>query len=62
MGSWGSWGTPRPVSKSAPGSASHCVAHGGGPRCLHAGCTKSAEGSTPFCVAHGGGQRCDHTG
>jgi hypothetical protein len=40
----------------------HCVAHGGGKRCQHEGCTKSALGDTEHCAAHGGGRRCQHLG
>jgi len=36
----------------------YCVAHGGGPRCQHDGCTKAVKGD--YCVAHGGGPRCQH--
>ena len=42
----------------------YCVAHGGGPRCLHQGeegrCHKGAVKNTHYCVAHGGGPRCSH--
>ncbi|KAG5248540.1 loricrin-related protein [Salix suchowensis] len=40
------------------GSTGYCKAHGGGKRCIFAGCTEGAEGSTPLCKGHGGGKRC----
>jgi hypothetical protein len=40
---------------AATGGTQHCVAHGGGKRCQHAGCSKSARGDTEHCIAHGGG-------
>jgi hypothetical protein len=41
------------------GDTEHCVSHGGGRRCQHAGCPKAAQtGGTPHCQAHGGGRRC----
>jgi hypothetical protein len=44
------------------GGTPHCIAHGGGKRCQHEGCTKSARGDTEHCKAHGGGRRCQHDG
>jgi hypothetical protein len=44
------------------GGTPHCIAHGGGKRCQHEGCTKSAIGDTEHCVAHGGGKRCQEEG
>jgi hypothetical protein len=39
------------------------VAHGGGRRCQHEGCSKAVEGGgTPHCKAHGGGRRCQEEG
>lgn len=48
--------------KSVHGGTSFCVAHGGGKRCVVAGCTKSARGRTDCCVKHGGGKRCKSDG
>ena len=48
--------------KSVHGGTSFCVAHGGGKRCVVAGCTKSARGRTDCCVKHGGGKRCKCVG
>ena len=36
--------------------------HGGGRRCVEAGCDKSAQGTTDKCVEHGGGRRCVEAG
>jgi hypothetical protein len=36
---------------AASGGTPHCVAHGGGKRCLHEGCSKSARGDTQHCKA-----------
>ena len=46
----------------ARGATPHCVAHGGGYRCVVPGCTKGARGSTGRCKGHGGGRRCGHPG
>ena len=48
--------------KSAQGSTSRCIAHGGGRRCEEPGCDKGAIGSTSRCTAHGGGKRCEEPG
>jgi hypothetical protein len=40
----------------------HCIAHGGGRRCQHEGCTKAPRGDTQYCIAHGGGRRCQKEG
>ena len=50
-------------SKQAQGGRDYCVAHGGGRRCQHKGCSKAAAGGgTIHCKAHGGGRRCQHKG
>ena len=39
------------------------MAHGGGKRCQHEGCSKAAAvGGTQRCSAHGGGKRCQKPG
>ena len=43
---------------SAVGKTNHCVAHGGGKRCVEPDCKASAVGKTNHCIAHGGGARC----
>jgi hypothetical protein len=48
--------------KSAQTDTDHCIAHGGGNRCMHDGCSKSAQTDTDHCVAHGGGRRCQEEG
>jgi hypothetical protein len=49
--------------KRARATTQFCVAHGGGKRCKHVGCTKMAQvGGTPHCINHGGGKRCHHHG
>jgi hypothetical protein len=44
--------------KSAQSSTKFCVKHGGGKKCIHAGCEKVARGRTLYCAGHGGGVRC----
>jgi hypothetical protein len=36
------------------GGAGFCIAHGGGRRCQHRGCSKSARADTKRCIGHGG--------
>ena len=60
-------GARRPQGCSKPAASAgtqYCIAHGGGRRCQHEGCTKGAVkgGGTQHCQARGGGRRCQHEG
>jgi hypothetical protein len=48
---------------SSQATRPHCIAHGGGRRCLQEGCsTGAADGGPQYCIAHGGGRRCQKEG
>jgi len=47
--------------KIAQGGTTMCIAHGGGRRCTHPGCSRGARDRF-FCASHGGGKRCQSEG
>ncbi|CAN6251419.1 unnamed protein product [Urochloa humidicola] len=54
----------RGCTRGAHGGTPLCIGHGGGKRCVIAGCPNAAcgQGCSDRCVRHGGGKRCKFEG